>query len=128
MIILHRYVLVLGIFLAALGLLELVFPMKAFAAWKKWSSNRFFFLHGIVLIAGGFPLTLYRGPLSTLIFIMGFIVVVTGPFLLIYPEKFRGMFGSIEDEISPVGIKKMIITEALVRILAGIVFITASFI
>ncbi|HRZ25214.1 MAG TPA: hypothetical protein P5295_00255 [Spirochaetota bacterium] len=123
---LTTYIFALGIFLAALGLLELVFPAKAFMLWKKWSMSRFFFVHGIVLIAGGFPLTIYDGPLSTAVFIIGCFVVCTGPFLLIYPEKFREMFGSVENEITAPALKKMIITEAVIRIAVAALLIIAS--
>jgi hypothetical protein len=113
------YLLALGIALALVGAVEVVFPLRAFAFWLRWSSSKYFFLHGILLIAGGFPLTLYAGPLSGIIFAMGLLACLTGPFVLLYPEKFRMMFASASDEMKEAGIRAMVRIEGGVRIAAG---------
>jgi NhaP-type Na+/H+ or K+/H+ antiporter len=58
------------------------------------------------------------------VFVFGCIAVVTGPVALIYPEKIRNMFASIENEMTPRGIRAMMLTEALLRIALGIFFFT----
>lgn len=121
------YILILGIVLALAGAIEALMPLRAFDFWRRWSSSRYFFLHGILLIAAGFPLTMYDGPLSSVIFIMGLLAALTGPFVLIYPEKFRMMFGSVAEEMKDPGIKKMVYIEGFLRIAAGIVCIAAFF-
>jgi hypothetical protein len=121
------YLLTLGIFLACAGTFEICLPLKAFAFWKKWSSSKFFFLHGILLIAAGFPLTIYTGPLSWLIFVMGLLAVLTGPFVLIYPDKFKMMFGAAAEELKDPTIKKMVVAEGAVRIAVGTACIAVFF-
>lgn len=118
------YTAVLGGILVCIGLVECSRSEWAFAVWKKWASHRAYFLHGLVLIAGGFPLTLYKGPLSTAIFIMGLIAVVTGPVVLLYPHKIRSMFESLEQDMGKATIKKVMVTEGVVRISAGVICIT----
>ncbi len=122
-----HYLLVLGIVLVVAGTLEVSIPLRAFAFWRRWSSSRYFFLHGMLLIAGGFPLTLYHGPLSWIVFAMGLLAALTGPFVLIYPEKFRMMFSMVTNEMKDAGIKKMVYIEGLLRIVAGIIFAAAFF-
>jgi hypothetical protein len=122
-----HYILTLGIVLVLAGVLEISMPLRAFVFWRRWSSSRFFFFHGILLIAAGFPLTLYEGPLSPVIFTMGLLAALTGPFVLIYPEKFRMIFSSVGEEMKNAGIKKMVYVEGFVRIAAGILCAAAYF-
>ena len=112
-------------FLIIMGAVELVVPPRAFGLWKSWVFNRYFFLHGSLLIAGGFPLTIYEGPLSTIIFIFGIIAVLTGPFVLIYPDKIRHMFQAMSEEMKDGDIKKVIYIEGSLRIAAGAVCVAS---
>ncbi len=123
----NTYILGLGIALAALGTIELSFPERAFRAWKRWVENRFFPLHGVLLIAVGFPLTFYRGPFAGAVFSVGLFIVVTAPFIIVYPEKIRKMFHEVDSGISPAGIKTMVLFEAFVRIAVGALFIATHF-
>jgi hypothetical protein len=124
---LSYYVLVLGMFLVLAGSLEVIIPLRAFACWKRWSSSKFFFLHGILLIAAGFPLTLYEGPLSGVIFAMGLLASLTGPFVLLYPDKFRMMFASVAEEMKEPSIRKMVYIEGFLRLAAGALCAAAFF-
>lgn len=121
----NYYILSLGILLILAGALEVSLPLRAFALWWRWSSSQFFFAHGILLITTGFPLTLYDGPLSGVIFVMGLLAALSGPFVLIYPEKFRMMFESLAVEMKDESIKKMVYIEGSVRIAAGFIFVAA---
>ncbi|MBN2158142.1 MAG: hypothetical protein JW807_02010 [Spirochaetes bacterium] len=123
---LNIYILSIGILLVFVGSVEAGLPLRAFAFWKAWVSQKAFFLHGIALIAGGFPLTLYNGPISPFIFIIGLFAVLTGPFVLLYPDKIRAMFQSVAGEMKDDGIKKIVRVEAFLRIAAGTVCV-ASF-
>lgn len=123
--VIRTYILILGVILIIIGTTELVYPMKAFDVWKNWVNKKFFFLHGIILIAGGLPLTVYNGTFSVIIFIIGLLAVLTGPVILIYPEKIRDTFESVSNEWSSKGIEKIIFSEALLRICAGLIFITS---
>jgi hypothetical protein len=62
-------------------------PYKSFLTWKEWISCRFFRFHGAALIVIGFPLTIYNGYLSSVIFLIGLVVVFTGPVILIYRKR-----------------------------------------
>lgn len=115
------YILILGIILFCIGCAEMLAPLRAFDFWKGWVSTKFFFLHGALLILAGFPLTVYQGPLSTVLFIFGLLAVLVGPFVLIYPEKFRQMFLAMSEEMKDKDIRKIIFAEGLLRMAAGAV-------
>ncbi len=119
------YILILGIVLMLIGGIEVILPLRAFWFWQEWFSKKLFFLHGSLLIIAGFPLTIYKGPLSTILFIFGLLAVMTGPFILIYPDKIRQMFQAMAEEIKEPDIKKIIYAEGLMRIAAGIICITS---
>ncbi len=121
------YVLLLGGFLLIIGFLEFLFPNRAFRSWESWVSHRMFYLHGILLIAAGFPLTVYRGAFSSIIFFIGLFMVLSGPFILFYPEKIKGSFRSLQDELVEKGIKKIMFFDAAMRLAAGSLMITAFF-
>ncbi|MCU0846523.1 MAG: hypothetical protein MUD12_01385 [Spirochaetes bacterium] len=127
---LYIYVLSLGIFLIVLGVVEIIAPLKVFEIWTKWVSRKEFFMHGLILIVGGFPLTVYNGALSGLIFFMGLVPVLIGPFILFYPEKVKNVFLEMSSEMSSdsekSSIKKIILFDAGIRISIGVVF-TISF-
>ncbi len=90
--------------------------------WRVWVANRFFPFHGVALIFIGLPLTIYKGYLSKVIFIIGLFIVLMGPFVLIYPEKIRGVFSESESALSDRERRAMIYVDALVRFSAGAVF------
>ncbi len=119
------YVLILGILLIAVGGAEVILPLKAYRFWHKWVSLKLFFLHGLLLIAAGFPLTVYKGPLSIILFVFGLLAVLMGPFVLIYPDKIRQMFLAMAEELKDHDIKRIIYAEGLLRITAGIICVTS---
>jgi hypothetical protein len=94
--------------------------------WKNWVSMRIFPLHGLALIMIGLPLTTYKGYLSSLIFFIGLIIVLTGPFILIYPEKIRNVFSSSGNLFQEKDIKIMIYMDAFFRLGAGSVFLISA--
>jgi hypothetical protein len=95
--------------------------------WIKISSSRLYFLYGIALIVAGFPLTLVpsSNPLSTPLFIVGLIVVFSGPFILIYPEKIKNIFFQGLEELGQTGSRFALIIDAIARIATGILCIAA---
>ncbi|MBN2078348.1 MAG: hypothetical protein JW838_05240 [Spirochaetes bacterium] len=120
------YVSILGAAMVALGTAEFAGPRRAFTLWRRWAAHRLFFLHGALLIGTGFPLLLYHGSLSTPIFIIGVVIVLTGPFILIYPEKFRAMFNSIEEEMGAERVPALMRMESIIRIALGAVLLAGS--
>ena len=122
-----NYLLCLGIFAGTIGLAELIFPLRIYGIWKKWLALKIFPLHGLLLVAIGFPLTMYEGRFSKVIFVIGVFICMTGPFILLYPEKVRELFKHISEEMPENAVKKLIYFDAGVRISAGIIFITARF-
>lgn len=123
-----RYVFYLGIFLVCAGLLEFFFSSRAFRFWERWIMHRFFPVHGLFLIVAGMPLTAYNGTFSTFIFVFGVTVVLTGPFILLYPEKIRASFkeaAALEGENFQ---SYLVRFDAIVRLFCGIVFIVSRFI
>lgn len=122
-----QYILILGIYFLLVGIIELIVPNAVLSLWIRLSSSKIFPLYGIALIIAGFPLTQIpsENPLSTPIFIIGLIVVFSGPFILIYPEKIRNLFYQGLDEIGQKGSHFALILDAIARIVAGILCITA---
>jgi hypothetical protein len=121
------YILIAGIVLVIMGTAELIMPLRAFAFWRSWISKKQFFLHGLLLIAAGFPLTIYTGPLSTVIFIMGLLAVLSGPFVLLYSNKIRTLFEALSHDIQESQVKKMICVEGSLRIAAGLICAASFF-
>lgn len=105
-----------------LSILEAGFPLTFFYFWKKWISNRFFCLHGLALIAGGFPLVMYTGKFSTMIFISGIVITLTGPFILLYPDKIRSMIDSMSLEINVDEIRRLVYIDAFIRCSLGSIY------
>ena len=122
-----RFVLYLGIFLVAAGSLELFFGRRASSFWEKWIENRFFPLHGLLLIAGGLPLTAYNGTFSTFIFAVGLTVVFTGPFILLYPDKIRSSFREVSHDEGQNFKQRLVRFDGILRILCGLIFIASRF-
>lgn len=119
----YKYFLILlGSVQAIIALAGFVFPHRTFLMWKSWVINRFFPLHGIVLISVGLPLTAYNGYLFHIIFVIGLVVVFTGPFILIYPEKIVKIFKDSDELFNEKNIKMMIFIDAILRSAVSIVF------
>ncbi len=122
------YIVFVGGLILSIGLIELLFPGKAFLFWKWWISKKIFFLHGIILILGGFPLTIYNGRFSTFIFVIGIAVVFSGPFILLYPEKIRNSFMQMYEDAGLDYGKKIMYFDSMLRITTGALFIVSYFI
>jgi hypothetical protein len=121
------YVLSLGIILVILGAIDFAAPAAVFKLWKRWVARKSFFLHGLLLIIAGLPLTISQGTLSWLLLIIGLVPVLMGPFILIYPEKFRTIFIAMSKEMSGAAIKKMFYAEGALLMAGGTVCIANFF-
>ena len=120
--VLEFYVLAAGIFLLMLGLIEVIMPNRIFAVWEN-GSNRLF-LHGLLLICAGLPFTCYGTTISgILIFIVGLIVVFTGPFILFYSAKVRELFLLSMNDMDETDIRRLIYVDATVRFAVGFLFV-----
>ncbi len=128
--IITQFVFLMGFIMLGFGITEIIMPLRTFALWKRWTAHRFFYLHGLLLIAAGFPLTLYENPdhrfLASTIFVIGLIAVFSGPLLLLYPEKIRNLFRQISEENETRSVKRIIYTDAILRILIGGIFIYST--
>lgn len=121
------YVFFLGVTIFILGVLELAFPQRIFSLWRKGVSHRFFHLYGIFLSAVGFPLTLYPDCfMRVVIFAVGIVLVFTGPFILLYPEKIRNTFLEATGDMEQGDIRRFVYIDAVVRIILGIIFISCT--
>lgn len=117
------YVIALGILLAFMGAFELYLRERSFQFWIQWFTHRLFFLHGIILILLGFPLTFYNGKWSTFVFLVGLFMVITGPFVIIYPEKIRESLGEISSEMGEETVRRLVLFDSAVRLIIGITFL-----
>ncbi len=118
------YTFIFGIFQIIAGLAELILPEKIYTMMKSWVNSPLYFIHGIILILTGFPLTVYKGSLSTAVFIIGIVIVFMGPVVLFYPEKIRSIFNQGEADLGDRGLVKVVRAEAMFRIGAGLILIT----
>jgi uncharacterized membrane protein len=125
-----QFVFLMGFIMLGFGITEIIVPVRTFALWKRWTAHRLFYLHGLLLIAVGFPLTLYENPdhpfLANTIFVIGLIAVFSGPILLLYPEKIGNLFQHISEEIETRSVKRIIYADAILRILIGSIFIYST--
>ena len=106
----------MGFIQGVIGFVEMIVPYWSYDAWKNWVKNKFFPIHGILLIAAGLPLTIYKGYMSGVLFFIGLFIVFTGPLVLIYPDKIRNAFLTAESEISREGLKRMIYFDSAMRL------------
>lgn len=119
------YILFFGISQFICGFLEFLFPDYFYSMIIKWVRSKYYFLHGIILIVSGFPLTLYSGFLSSIIFIIGIIIVFTGPVVLFYPKIIRDVFNKSENDYGIENIGNIVRTEGVLRIITGIILASA---
>jgi len=123
----NYFILFFGIIQLTIAFVEFIMPYKTFITWKIWISCRFFPLHGAALIVVGFPLIIYSGYLSSVIFLIGLVVVFTGPVILIYPEKIREAFSYSSETFQEGSLKKIVRFDAVVRMAAGIILVISFF-
>lgn len=123
----NYFILFFGIIQLTIAFVEFIMPYKTFITWKIWISCRFFPLHGAALIVVGFPLIIYSGYLSSVIFLIGLVVVFTGPVILIYPEKIREAFSYSSETFQEGSLKKIVRFDAVVRMAAGIILVMSFF-
>lgn len=124
---LELYMVLFGLFQVFAGFSEFIAPVRVFKFWKMWVLSKYFPAHGAFLIAGGFPLLLFKGNLSGIIFWIGVFMVLTGPFLLIYPEKIRDVFKTAENDFTPRDLRLIVHVDAFIRLAAGIIVIIACY-
>lgn len=124
---LKLYMILFGLFQVLAAFSEFITPVRMFRFWKIWVLSKYFPAHGIFLIAGGFPLLLFKGSLEGIIFWIGVFMVLTGPFLLIYPEKLRDVFKTAENDFTPRDLRLIVHTDAFIRLAAGIIVIIACY-
>ena len=124
------YILLLGIYVSIIGLLEIIIPTRMLSVWVKLSSSKIYPFYGIILILAGFPLTQIpsSNPLKTPLFIVGLIIVFSGPFILIYPETMRNLFFQGLDELGEKGSRFALLIDAIARVAVGALCILAYFI
>ena len=121
------FVLIFGIIQLLISIMEFVFPGRSFRLWNFWISNRFFPVHGAFLIFTGFPLIMYKGYLSSIIFYIGLVVVLSGPFVLIYPEKIREAFSFSSETFKEQNLKKIVRFDAFVRLITSVILIVSYY-
>jgi len=101
--------------------LEFFMPLWAFNTWKIWVLNKLFPMHGIILILSGIILAMYKGYLSSVIFYIGLFMALTGPIILIYPEKIREAFTQTEQTFDKITVKRLMRFDALARLAFSII-------
>ena len=119
--------LLFGFFQIFAGFSELILPVRVFKLWKIWVLSKYFPVHGIFLIACGFPLVIFKGYLEVIIFWIGVFMILTGPFLLVYPEKVRDVFKTAENDFTPRDLRIMVYVDSVIRLAAGIIISTACY-
>jgi hypothetical protein len=120
---LSMYVFFLGIILIFYSLIEMIIPEKIYSLQKRWIQHPLFPVHGFLLMIGGFPLIVFRETLSGKIMTgIGLVIVFTGPFILIFPDKMRSLFMHTDQEIKG-NHRTLLYIDATVRLLCGILCI-----
>lgn len=124
-----KYFLILGIIIFLVGLTEIILPKKMISIWNRWINSKFFYLHGLVLIIFGIPLTIKQpGILGTLIFIIGIFIIISGPLILLYSDKFKESFYEMINEFSTSDITRLVRVDGTTRIAFGLILLLKFFI
>ena len=114
------YLSIVGIVLIFMGVLEIAQPQRMLEAWKGWINHRLFFLHGVGLVILGFPFICYNGsPSRKIIFIIGIVIVFAGPIIILYADKVKAIFMRAIDEMSVAALRRIIYTDAALRLIVG---------
>jgi hypothetical protein len=124
----NYFILFFGIIQLLIASVEIIMPHKSFHCLESVDLLQVF--HPFMeqqLIVVGFPLTIYNGYLSSVIFIIGLVVVFTGPVILIYPEKIREAFSFSSDTFQEGSLKKIVRFDALMRMAAGIILVLSFY-
>lgn len=119
------FLIIIGMTQILIALLEISSPLRGFLMWQRWVINRLFPFHGLALIFIGLPLTVFKGYLSSIIFYIGLLIVLTGPVILIYPEKIQKTFSSSSESFSDKEKKIMIYIDSVFRLCIGIIFLVS---
>ena len=124
--ILSLYILVLGAALMIISAVEFMATKKIYRLWKAWIFHPLFPFHGLLLACGGLPLTFFRDTVSgKIMFCIGLVVVLTGPFILLFPGRIRTMFTLTEQEFRQEDepMDGLIYLDAVIKGACGIFFI-----
>jgi hypothetical protein len=120
---LSLYIFFLGIILILFSLTEMIIPKKIYSLQKRWIQHPLFPIHGLILMLGAFPLILFRESLSGKMMMgIGLVIVFTGPFILLFPDKMRTLFMHTDKEIEN-NRRTLLFIDASVRLLCGILCI-----
>ena len=120
------YVLALGTGLVIISAIEFSAADKVFRLWKSWIFHPLFPVHGLLLACGGLPLTFFRDTVSgKIMFCVGLVVVLTGPFIMLFPGRIRTMFTLTEQEFRQEDepMDGLIYLDAVIKGACGIFFI-----
>ena len=119
------YILVLGAALMIISAVEFMATKKIYRLWKAWIFHPLFPFHGLLLACGGLPLTFFRDTVSgKIMFCIGLVVVLTGPFILLFPGRIRNIFAMTELELREEGEPEgLVYFDAVIKGAAGIFFI-----
>jgi hypothetical protein len=121
--VLEIYLTILGALLFLLAMLEFFFPLVIFRIWQKWLNHKLFPLHGVILMAGGLPATLFRDTIAgKLMLIVGIVIVFSGPFVLFFADRVRHYFYESIKELNNEELKHLVYVDAVMRGLVGLLF------
>ncbi len=119
-----NYIFFLGVFLLFLAIIEFIIPFKILQLWKSWVAHKFFPVHGMILIVGGFPITQFRDTISGIIMmIVGVIVILSGPFVLLFPDRVRYFFNITINELDREERKHLVYLDAIIRFIVAALFL-----
>ena len=124
--ILSLYILVLGSALVLISVIEFTAAERVYRLWKAWIFHRLFPLHGFALACGGLPLTFFRDTVSgKIMFCVGLVVVLTGPFIMLFPGRIRALFTLTEQELKEEEepVEGLVYFDAIIKGISGIFFI-----
>jgi len=110
--------------LVILSVVECIIPAKSYSFWKKWINHPLYPLHGIILMVGGLPLTFFRDGISGKIMMgIGIFIVITGPFIFLFPGRMREFFTTTESEIGEEDRPHLVYFDAVMRGFSGFLFL-----
>lgn len=81
-------------------------------------------LQGLLVTIGGLPLTFFRSDIPGKIMLcVGLITIFSGPFILLFPDRIRQLIELAEEGINDEDSKYMIYSDAVMKGIAGSLFI-----
>ena len=122
------FYILLSFILVCLAFFGAIKPEKMHFMWKKWTESKYFSLYGVILIFCAFPLLHYTSTIiGKILFVIGILALLIGPFVVIYPEVFKQVMKEAEKELTFEEKRILVYADSVLRFIFAILLLYTFF-